>query len=110
MKILRGPAKVSSLVLHLVSTVCPISLLNPIFSSEVLSVGVSTTGVCLSLRVRPCQVGSWEDKECPGHAHTCVCVFTSNRSRAAALSQHQRHWCLVRLSEPSSLEGATLSY
>lgn len=76
MKIRGWPAKVSSLVLHLVSTVCPISLLNPICSCEVLSVGVGTTGVCLSLRVRPCQVGSWGDQECPGHpcTHLCACV------------------------------------
>lgn len=96
MKILGWPAQVPSLVLHLVSTICPISLLISGFSPEVLSVGVSTTGVCLSLGVRPCQVGSWGDQECPGRpcTHLSVCVCSSNRSGAAALCRHQRDWCL----------------
>lgn len=44
------------------------------------------------------------------HADTSVCVCTSSRSGAAALCQHQRLVSVVRLSEPSSLEGSTSSY
>lgn len=86
--------QVSSLVLLLISTVCLISVLNPVFSSEVLSVGVNSTGVCSSLRVRPCQVSCWGSRSVLAILHTPLCVCTSNTSGAAALCQHQRDWCL----------------